>query len=102
MRGSNESGNRGYCDLALFKLDSLGYLFGQLPGELGLETQWFERNARPRLETHALYFANGQAPDDHHTAADTTWQAGQKRSVRDYIQFAQACRLTSQLCITHL
>ena len=102
VRGSPESGNRGYCDLALFKLDSLGYLFGQLPGELGLETQWFERNARPRLETHALYLANGQAPDDHHTAADTTWQAGQKRSVRDYIQFAQACRLTSQLCITHL
>ncbi|WP_353239637.1 hypothetical protein [Limnohabitans sp.] len=100
VRGSTESGNRGYCDLALFKLDSLGHLFGQLPQELGLETQWFERNARRRLETHQLYYCHGQSPEGH-PAADTTWQAGQKRSVRDYIQFVQACRLTSQLRNTH-
>ncbi|MFM7982481.1 MAG: hypothetical protein ACKPKO_24480, partial [Candidatus Fonsibacter sp.] len=100
VRGSTESGNRGYCDLALFKLGSLGHLFGQLPQELGLETQWFERNARRRMETHQLYYCRGQSPEGH-PAADTTWQAGQKRSVRDYIQFVQACRLTSQLRNAH-
>ena len=91
VRGTSESGNRGYCDLALFKLDCLGHLFGQLPNELGLETHWFERTARPCLENHELYAKFGQSPPTVAPAADTTWQAGQKRSVREYIQFIQAC-----------
>ena len=90
VRGTPETGNRGYADVALFKLESLGCLFGQLPQELGLDTQWFERNARPRLENHELYAKYGQAPPGQ-TQADTTWQAIQKQSVLDYIQFVQVC-----------
>ncbi|MFM7985509.1 MAG: hypothetical protein ACKPKO_39960 [Candidatus Fonsibacter sp.] len=60
--GTPETGNCGYCDVALFKLESMGFLLGQLPQKLGLDAEWFKRNARPRLETHELYVRYGQAP----------------------------------------
>ena len=52
-----------------------------------MPVDWIDRNVRPRMETHELYFKFGKAPPGYTKEAGTVWLVGQRRSMRDYVFF---------------
>ena len=80
LRGKASSGNRGYVDVLMFKKESIQYLFGSLPKELGLDTDWCATVARPKMESIAAHLE---------ACKDPTWRAGIDKPTLAYTSFVE-------------
>ena len=80
LRGKAASGNRGYVDVLMFKRESIQYLLGSLPKELGLDTDWCTSVARPKMETVAAHLE---------ACKDPTWRAGINKPTLAYTSFVE-------------